>query len=136
MVGLGCRAYRAAARTAIDDVFGHGPNGEGGKLKDTHIKAKQIAEMWHKQGGRVRWPVETNMVWLDLEDAGISGNDFVEISKKYGLKMMGGRLVVHYQVCDDAISRLERVMDEVMGSRPASSQNGTVGDNIYKYGQG
>ena len=110
----------AAARAAIDDVFGHGPNGEGGRLRETHVRARRIAEMWEKRGGRVSRPVETNMVWLDLEDTGVSREEFVEVSKAHGLKMLGGRLVVHYQICGDAVSRLEDVMEEIT-SRQRSS---------------
>lgn len=121
----------AAARAAIDDVFGHGPHGEDGKLRETHVRARQIAEMWQKRGGKVSRPVETNMVWLDLEHAGLSGEEFVGISKKHGLKMLGGRLVVHYQICDDAVTHLEEAMDEIM-NRQKSSWHGAVGDNIYK----
>jgi threonine aldolase len=121
----------AAARTAIDDVFGHGPFGKGGKLKETHVRARQIAGMWQKRGGMVSRSVETNMVWLDLEHAGVSGAEFVEISRRQGLKMLGGRLVVHYQVCDDAVSRLEKVMDEVM-SRQKSSENCTGRVSSYQ----
>lgn len=121
----------AAARAAIDDVFGHGPDGEGGKLRETHARARRIAEMWEKRGGRVSRPVETNMVWLDLEDAGVSREEFVKVSKVHGLKMLGGRLVVHYQICDDAVSRLEEVMEELLISRQRSSPNGAARDGRY-----
>jgi threonine aldolase len=124
----------AAARTAIDEVFGHGRNGEGGKLKGTHVRARQIAEMWEKKGGKVRWPVETNMVWIDLDNARMSNEEFVELAARHGLKVLGGRLVIHYQVCDDAVARLEEVMDEVMDKR-ASSQTAGVRNISYTYGQ-
>jgi threonine aldolase len=125
----------AAARTAIDDVFGHGPRGEGGKLKETHVRARTIADMWQERGGKVHHPVETNMVWMDLEAAGLSNQEFVEISKTHGLKMLGGRLVVHYQICDDAVSRLEKVMDELMSRKPTSTNGHALKDNTFTYGQ-
>jgi len=87
----------AAARVAVDETFGRGPNGEGGKLKASHIRAKQIGEMWTKKGGRLAQPVETNMVWFDLESAGITNSEFVEIGKRHGIRFLGGRLVVHYR---------------------------------------
>ena len=118
----------AAARAAIDDAFGRGPNGQGGKLKETHVRAREIARIWQNRGGKVRCPVETNMVWLDLEDAGLSSKQFVDISKRHGLKTLGGRLVVHYQICDDAVSRLVNVMDEIMCRPP---HKGAVDDNNY-----
>jgi threonine aldolase len=121
----------AAARAAVDDVFGHGPTGEGGKLQETHARARQIADMWQKIGGKVSWPVETNMVWLDLEHAGLSAETFVGISKKHGLKTRGGRLVVHYQICDEAVTRLGMVMGEIMSNTDKSLQNGVVKENGY-----
>jgi threonine aldolase len=51
------------------------------------------------------------MVWLDLEAAGCRSDEFVELAKGEGLKMLGGRLVVHYQISDDAITGLEKLMD-------------------------
>jgi threonine aldolase len=121
----------AAARVAVDDVFGHGPTGEGGKLKETHARARQIAATWQQMGGKVGCPVQTNMVWLDLKHAGLSAETFVAISKKHGLKTRGGRLVVHYQICDEAVTRLGMVMEEIMSTRDKSSQNGIVKENGY-----
>lgn len=124
----------AAARTAIDEVFGAGANGRGGKLMETHARARQIASMWQIRGGKVSWPVETNMVWIDLESAGVSKEDFVEIAKMHGLKVLGGRLVVHHQICEDAVVLLGNVMDDVM-KRKTSSQQGAVSESTYRYGQ-
>ena len=124
----------AAARAAVDDVFGSGPTGEGGKLRGTHVRATRIAQMWQDRGGRLKCPVETNMVWIDLEDTGVSNGEFVEIAQQHGLKFEGPRLVVHYQICDDAVARLEQVMNEVIHRRATSPDkvNGTVG---YTNGQ-
>ena len=76
------------------------------------------------------------MVWIDLKAAGVSTQEFVDISKSHGLKMLGGRLVVHYQICDDAVSRLEKVMDELMSKRPSSATTGDVSSKQkFTYGQ-
>jgi threonine aldolase len=87
----------AAARVAVDETFGRGPNGEGGKLKGSHIRARQIATMWKSKGGKLAQPVETNMVWFDLKAADITAKDFIEVGRRFGLKFLGGRLVVHYR---------------------------------------
>lgn len=87
----------AAARVAVEQTFGPGPNGEGGLLKDTHVKAKQIAEMWTSRGGKLSHPVETNMVWLDLAGSNLGNNDLSEIGKQRGLRLLGERIVVHYR---------------------------------------
>lgn len=88
----------AAARVAVDETFGKGPNGEGGLLRDSHALAKEVAKMWTDLGGKLVHPVHTNMVWLDLDDAGCPDARFEELGKEAGLKLMGGRLVIHYQI--------------------------------------
>lgn len=104
----------AAARVAVEETFGTGPNGEGGKLRASHALAKRITKLWEAKGGKLQRPTETNMVWLDLEAMGVLDETFAEIGKKNGLRLLGGRMVIHYQVSEDAVARLERVMDEVL----------------------
>lgn len=98
----------AAARVAVEDNF------IGGKLKASHDTARKIGQMWESMGGKTTNPVETNMVWFDLESAGISKEDFIAEGQKVGLRMGGGRLVVHYQVGDEAVARLEKLMKVVL----------------------
>jgi threonine aldolase len=112
----------AAARVAVEEGFGKGPTGEGGQLKACHTRAKKIGEMWKSKGGKLTDPTETNMIWLDLKAAGCSHKEFIELAKVEELKTSGGRLVVHYQISDDAVMKLEKVMDRVLKNRPV--QNG------------
>lgn len=87
----------AAARVALDQTFGTDPHGKTGLLQATHVKAKQIAESWTSRGGKLQYPVHTNMVWLDLEASGLGPNDLAPIGKEKGLTLLGGRVVVHYR---------------------------------------
>ncbi|WPG97641.1 Hypothetical protein R9X50_00042100 [Acrodontium crateriforme] len=98
----------AAARVAVEDTF------LGGKLQASHLRAQRIAQMWRDRGGKLANPVQTNMVWLDLEAAGITDEGFVEEGEKVGLMLGGGRLVIHYQIGDEAVMKLEGVMDAVL----------------------
>ena len=98
----------AAARIAVEDTF------LGGKLAASHDRARQIAALWQKLGGKTTNPVETNMCWLDLEAAGISPQDFIAAGEKVGLRLGGGRLVVHYQIGEEAVARLETLMKAVL----------------------
>jgi threonine aldolase len=108
----------SAARVAVDEIFGTGPNGEGGILKQSHDKAKTIATLWTSLGGKLSKPTETNMVWFDLEDAGISEEDFAALGKEHGLKFLAsGRLVVHYQIGGEAVKKMEIVIKEVLGKK-------------------
>ncbi|KJY00906.1 threonine aldolase like protein [Zymoseptoria brevis] len=98
----------AAARVAVEDTF------LGGKLQACHARAKQIGELWESYGGKTTNPVETNMVWLDLEAAGVTADQFIEMGQKAGLRLLGGRLVVHYQISDEAVKRLDALFQAVL----------------------
>ncbi|KAJ5085143.1 Aromatic amino acid beta-eliminating lyase/threonine aldolase [Penicillium argentinense] len=116
-IGGGARQtgiYAAAARVALDETFGKDPNGKTGLLPATHAKAKQVAQMWTGRGGKLQYPVHTNMVWLNLEASGVGPNDLAVIGQDKGLRLLGGRVVVHYQVSDEAITRLGEVFDIAM----------------------
>ena len=113
MMGGGLRqagVVTAPARVAVDETF------LGGKLTATHHRAREVARMWESRGGRLQrgMDVETNMVWLDLEAAGVSAQRFVEMGVEEGVRLLGGRVVVHYQICGEAVERLGRVMDRVL----------------------
>ncbi|AEO53148.1 hypothetical protein MYCTH_2294099 [Thermothelomyces thermophilus ATCC 42464] len=114
----------AAARVAVDETFGKGPNGEGGKLRNTHILAKEVAKLWTDLGGKLVYPVHTNMVWLDLEDARCPEPRFEQLGKEAGLKLMGGRLVIHYQIYerrDVVVPKLASIFKAVFESKKAGA---------------
>ncbi|KAK5057153.1 hypothetical protein LTR16_010573, partial [Cryomyces antarcticus] len=66
------------------------------------------------------------MVWFDLEAAGIGKEEFIAAGEKAGLRLLGGRLVVHYQIGEEAVERLERLMREVLRGRGGEGLEGTV----------
>ncbi|KAJ5321907.1 Aromatic amino acid beta-eliminating lyase/threonine aldolase [Penicillium brevicompactum] len=113
-IGGGARqtgVIAAAAQVALNETFGTDPFGKTGKLAVSHVNAKRVAELWTSRGGKLAKPAETNMVWLDLEASGVGPNDLSVIGQEKGLKLGGGRIVIHYQVSDEAIARLEQVFD-------------------------
>lgn len=111
----------AAARVAVEEGFGRGPRGEEGKLRATHERARRIAQRWQDLGGRLTNPVETNMVWLDLDHAGCPPGQLPQVAKEEGLRVLDrGRLVVHYQITDEAEERLGRVMERILASKDRS----------------
>lgn len=116
MIGGGTRqagVISAAARVAVEENFGK-PNSLDSKLAVSHRVAKRIAQRWESNGGSLLKPTETNMVWLDLEKCGCSKEDFIALGNHHGLLFRGGRLVVHYQICDDAVTRLEQLMFAIL----------------------
>jgi threonine aldolase len=104
----------AAAWNAVDVNFGVGPNGEGNVLKRTHVIAQRIVAFWQSLGGSIEHPVHTNMVWIDLNNAGIDPQRLRDVAKEKGVKLTRGRIVVHYQISEEAVRRLEKVLATVI----------------------
>jgi len=116
----------AAARVAVEDTF------LGGILTACHERAREIAGIWQDLGGKVTHPVETNMVWVDLDAAGISTDEFVKLGEREGLRLGGGRLVIHYQIGEEAVQKLKNVMQAVFKGKQT---NGTADDHSEKLQQ-
>ncbi|KAF2096447.1 hypothetical protein NA57DRAFT_67185 [Rhizodiscina lignyota] len=116
MVGV----ISSAARVSVEETF------LSGKLKQSHANARRIEVMWKGLGGKVDLPVETNMVWLNLKAAGISADEFIKLAQTEGLRTMGGRLVVHYQICEEAIQRLESLAKRILKGGEKRVANGDV----------
>jgi len=111
MIGGGLRqagVISAAARISVEETF------LGGKLKQSHENAKTIAKMWKEAGGMLQMPVETNMVWLDVEAAGLDMDEFIALAADRGVRVIGGRLVVHYQISKEAIERLRLLFNDIL----------------------
>lgn len=127
MMGGGLRqagVITASARAAVDETF------LSGNLTATHFRAREIARMWESKGGKLTQKCETNMVWLDLEDAGLTGEKLVEAGVREGVRLLGGRVVVHYQICEEAVERFGRVMDAILPSQPRKNAPLTDGDRL------
>jgi threonine aldolase len=121
----------AAARVAVDETFGRGPNGEGGLLKETHVLAKQIEKMWTDLGGKLIHPVETNMIWLDLDDAGCAFGRMGELGKEAGLKLMGNRMVIHYQIYQNreyVVPRLAKIFKRIFEEKGVNGSTKVEGE--------
>ncbi|KAF9735689.1 hypothetical protein PMIN06_006780 [Paraphaeosphaeria minitans] len=111
----------APARVAVEETF------LGGKLTKSHENAKKIEKLWSDLGGKTSYPVDTNMVWLDLEGSGIDLNRFIELGEQYGVVVRAGRLVVHYQIGEDAIQRLGQLFADALNGEAGDLKIGQVG---------
>ncbi|OKL57095.1 hypothetical protein UA08_07455 [Talaromyces atroroseus] len=100
----------AAARVAVEQTFC------GGLLQRTHGIARDIAAEWQKHGGRLTFPTETNMVWFNFNGLGFTLEDLVKEAATRGVLISRDRLVVHYQICEEAIESLKKSI-EVLFSR-------------------
>jgi threonine aldolase len=110
----------APARVAVEETF------LGGKLTQSHENAKKIQTIWTDLGGKLQYPVDTNMVWLDLDAHKINLNSWIELAEKYGVRVRGGRFVVHYQIGDEAIERLRKVFTEALTGKESEGKKQTA----------
>jgi threonine aldolase len=119
----------AAARVAVEETF------LGGKLKASHERAKKVAELWTSAGGKLSQPVETNMLWLDLNASNIKPEEVSEVGKEFGLCLFADRIIVHYQVSDEAIERLGQVFNKLLELGQQRKETGELvtaqGGNMY-----
>lgn len=106
----------SAARESMENIFGPGPSGykDGGLLRQSHRLAARVAEMWIKMGGILSRRTETNIVWVDLKAAKVEEQMFNEMGAEYGLRLDGPRVVLHYQISEDAIVKLEKLFSRVL----------------------
>ncbi|OAA65589.1 threonine aldolase [Niveomyces insectorum RCEF 264] len=102
----------APAWVAVEQVF------LGKQLKKAQETAKFIADAWLALGGQLKKPTETNMIWLDLDAAGVEKTYFAKLAREMGVKTMEGRLedrlVVHYQICQDAVDIITNLFRVVL----------------------
>jgi threonine aldolase len=106
----------APARVAVEETF------LGGRLTESHEKAKRIQKLWTDLGGKLDYPVDSNMVWINLEAHNIDVNSFIETAEKYGVRVRGGRFVVHYQISEEAIEALQKLFTEVLTGKEGSGK--------------
>ena len=70
------------------------------RLQEDHDNAKLLGDGLQKLGINLRFPVKTNMLFIDYSDIGWTGKDWSEACTKLGWRSRGGatggRLVVHY----------------------------------------
>lgn len=82
----------ACAYTAVKRTF------ECGLLKRTHEIARELGRFWKEGcGGRLLYPIQTNMVWLDLSNQRFTLEDLIARAEGKGIYITRERLVVHYR---------------------------------------
>ncbi|KAF9213043.1 Threonine aldolase [Podila verticillata] len=96
-------------------------------MEDTHRRAKWLERVFLQVGCHITNPVDTNMIWVDTSDAGFTVDDLIIELAKEGIKISGSgcaaRVVLHYQITDEAVERFIRQLPfaESPSSRSASS---------------
>ena len=111
-----CGVITAAAREALFENFGRGADIENPMLSRVHSLAKRVGVEWTKRGGKLSKDVETNIVWLDIDTAGIGRKTLIEMGRRYGVVLDGPRVVCHHQIDSRAVRDLVCLFMEVLGS--------------------
>lgn len=102
-------------RAAVEENFGWEGRGERAHgLRRSHQMAKRLGIEWQQRGGKLIRDVETNIVWLNIRAAGYTAEGFAQSGARHGVKLDGGRLVVHYQMREEAVRRMLLVFDAVL----------------------
>lgn len=110
----------AAARQAVVENFGLGGVNSGGKLARSYNIAKLVGQLWTERGGRLLREVETNVVWVDLKSLGVEEKTWNAVGKRHGVRLDGKRIMIHHQICDEAVTKLQSVMTEVLPDEESS----------------
>ncbi|ORY82684.1 threonine aldolase [Protomyces lactucae-debilis] len=96
MMGGGLRQVgilTGAARYALDQQFPRG-------LKRVHEMAARAAQQAQDAGLTLKFPANTNMLWLDLGASGIEVDAWIKQASALGLIISGERLVFHHQISE------------------------------------
>jgi len=90
------------------------------RIEATHIFARELATRIEGLGYRLTHPVETTMIWLNLDELGIPYKSFVDYCAREGVTVFDfNRIVIHHQTTQEAadklITALTRLMEDVKG---------------------
>jgi len=85
------------------------------RIGDTHVLAKDLAARLEKIGYSMTLPVETNMIWIDLDKLGVSEKTFEAYGAREGVTLFDyNRIVVHHQTSQEAVEKLVTAMVHLM----------------------
>lgn len=81
------------------------------KIKRSHDLAKKTADFCKENGISLKYPVETNFVFLDLAKDKLDSKYLVEKGREYNVKIsQGNRLAFHYQISDESFENLKKAL--------------------------
>ncbi|KAJ5669023.1 hypothetical protein N7462_010093 [Penicillium macrosclerotiorum] len=107
VAGEGVGMMAAAALAALDNHLS--------LLPKVHALARQVGDYLQSIGYKLLFPVNTNMIVLDLKKMDLPGDLMVEICKQRGVRAFpNGRLVFHIQTSDDGVSRLQAALHQLI----------------------
>jgi threonine aldolase len=104
----------AAAHYGIDTVV---PT-----MRETHRMTKQLANAFEKVGMTLTLPCETNMIFVDTANTGLTLNDLHAALKKKNILISSGpgtqaRIVLHYQIPQHVIDTMIQIATDLVEQR-------------------
>lgn len=73
------------------------------KIQKSHVMAHELSAFCKMHGIPLEYPAETNFVFIDLQKAKIDPNILIEKGLMHNVKLMGGRISIHYQISQDSL---------------------------------
>ncbi|KAK1759752.1 alanine racemase [Echria macrotheca] len=117
----------AAAMEAVLENFGPGDVDVCRVIQGGHSAAAEVSNMWTARGGKLLRPTETNMVWLDLAAAGVAAETVSDMASRRGVLLAAPRVVLHHQICADALVSLGQVFDDILAGGVAAVDAADLG---------
>ncbi|KAF9913253.1 Threonine aldolase [Linnemannia zychae] len=109
LFGGGWRQAGLLAEAALWGIKNNWPT-----MEETHRRAKWLERVFLQVGCQITNAVDTNMVWVDTTNAGFTVDDLIVELAKEGIKISGSgyqaRVVLHYQITDEAVQRFIDVL--------------------------
>ncbi|KAG0375589.1 Threonine aldolase [Mortierella sp. AD032] len=106
---VGSEAAGLLAEAALWGIKNNWPT-----MEETHRRAKWLERVFLQVGCQIINEVDTNMVWVDTTNAGFTVDSLIVELAKEGIKISGSgcqaRVVLHYQITDDAVQRFIDVL--------------------------
>lgn len=73
-------------------------------------------------GYKLKLPVDTNFIFLDLEDLGVSNLTFQEYCAAHGVRVLvSNRIAVHHQISQLGVDKLLKALSALMNDVKAGS---------------
>ena len=118
LFGGGWRQAGLLAAAALWGIKNNWPT-----MEDTYRRAKWLERAFVQVGCQITNPVHTNMVWIDTTNAGFTVEDLMAALAQEGIKIGGSgtaaRVVLHYQITDEAVERFIEVLRAIATSPQA-----------------
>lgn len=101
------------------------------KLIISHNFAAEVAKLCTDNGIALESPADSSFVFLDLKENKWNDQYLIELGRKYGIKLMGGRLAFHFQLTRESVENLKKVLIDCQGYHLVNPYTGRRTKKMY-----